>query len=201
MRSESARRPRLRRPGTRSVVTVSAVGALLLAVALVWQSAAAGFTDTTTSLRPTVGTGTLTLADDDAEARLFTVAGLKPGESAGTRCITVRTGGTARADVRLYVTGLSGTRALDDWITVTVRIGTGGSTASCTGYRNLATVYTGALGSFPADSWAAGRQSWVTAAAGEARTYEITASLATNAPASAQGGTATATFVWEAQNP
>ncbi|GAB4081139.1 hypothetical protein GCM10028783_20870 [Modestobacter muralis] len=183
----------------------SATGALLLAVTVVWQSASAGFTDSTAPLRATAGTATITLTDDDAEGKLFTVTGLRPGDSTGPRCITVRStnstvGPTARpSDVRMYATGLSSQRSLAGWLTVGVRIGTGGGYAGCTGFQSKAQVFSGHLTDFPADSWSNGRNSWTAPAAGETRTYEITVTLDAATPTSAQGGSAGATFVWESR--
>lgn len=198
MRSATARRPRSRRARARLAAVASATGALLLAVTVVWQSAAAGFTDSTAPLRATVGTATLTLTDDDAETRLFTVTGLKPGDSAGTRCISVRSTGTRPADVRLYVTGVTNVGSLANWLDVGVRIGTGGGTAGCTGFQSQAQVHSGRLAAFPAGAWSNARSVWTPAAA-ETRTYEITVSLDPNTPLSVEGGTAGATFVWESR--
>ncbi|MCZ2827434.1 hypothetical protein O2W14_01125 [Modestobacter sp. VKM Ac-2986] len=205
MRSATARRPRSRRARARLAAVASATGALLLAVTVVWQSASAGFTDSTAALRATAGAATITLTDDDAEGRLFTVTGLKPGDSAGTRCIVVRSTNstvapTARtSDVRLYVTGATSTRSLASWLNVGVRIGTGGGTAGCTGFQSQSQVFSGRLADLPADSWSNGRASWSAPAAGQTRTYEITVSLDQDTPLSAQGGTAGATFVWESR--
>ena len=205
MRSATARRPRSRRAQARLAAVASATGALLLAVTVVWQSASAGFTDPTSPVRATFGTSTITLTDDDQEAKLFTVTGLKPGEKAGTRCITVRStnsspGSTNRlSDVRMYVTGESNDRSMADWLTVGVRIGTGGGAAGCTGFASQAQVYSGRLADFPADSWSNGSKIWSAPAAGQSRTYEISVALDPDTPTSVQGGSAGATFVWESR--
>ena len=200
MRSATARRPRSRRARARLATLLSATGALLLAVTVVWQSASAGFTDPTSPVRATFGTGTITLTDDDREATLFTVTGLKPGESAGTRCITVRsTTSSTPADVRLYVTGASSTKSLRSYLNVGVRIGTSGAYGTCMGFRSQAHVFSGRLSDFPADGWSNGRQVWTAPAAGDSRTYEITVSLDASTPTSAEGGTAGVSFVWESR--
>ena len=200
MRSATARRPRTRRARTRSATVLAATGALVLAVAFVWQSASAGFTDSTTAVRPAVATGTVVLADDDKEGKLFSFTGLTPGQSAGTRCIAVTSTGTAPADVRLYATGASTSLGLSSWLDVTVQIGTGGAYAGCSGFKAAAVVYSGRLASFPANSWSAGKASWNTNGGADTRTYQVTVGLAADAPKSVQGGSAGATFVWEAQS-
>ncbi|MGY1856171.1 hypothetical protein [Modestobacter sp. SYSU DS0290] len=180
---------------------MSAAGALVLATALVWQSAYAGFTVTTGALAlPTVSTGTVVLSDD-AGGTMFTIPDLKRGGT-GTRCITVTSTGTVPASVRMYVTGRSDSNGLADALRLTVRIGTGGGYADCAGFRSNASVYDGTLAAFPADRWADGRGDWTTSGdpAGDQRTYEITYTLPVNSPGRVQGGSATVTFVWEAQS-
>ncbi|OMQ15650.1 hypothetical protein A7K94_0207995 [Modestobacter sp. VKM Ac-2676] len=195
-----ARRPSRR--ATRRGIVVSTAGALVLGTALVWQSAYAGFADTTAAVPlPTVSTGTVVLSDDDAGGTMFAVPGMKPGAT-GKRCLTVRATGSAPVGVRMYVTGRSDTRGLAGELRLTVRIGTGGSYARCAGFRPEGSVYDGALAAFPADRWATGMGDWTTAGnpAGEQKTYELTYALPADAPASVQGGSATVTFVWEAQS-
>jgi hypothetical protein len=193
-------RTRSRQPNRRAV-RVGLVACLLTALAVttgvVWQSAYSNFGDTAPKISTALNTGNVVLADDDAEATLFSVGRLKPGAT-GTRCIKVSTTGATPTTVRLYGTGRSVTNGLDDALQLTVRIGTGGSTSSCTGFTTTATVYSGALSGFTAGDFAAGLGSW-SATSSANRTYQFTYLLSATAPASAQGGSATLTFVWEAQ--
>jgi hypothetical protein len=205
MRSATARRPRSPRARARLATVVSATGALLLAVTVVWQSASAGFTDPTAPVRAGFGTGTIALTDDDAAVRLFTATDLKPGDTA-TRCIAVTSTSTLPVDVRLYVTGRSSTNQLSRWTTISVRVGTGGSSSSCSGFTANPTtaLWTGSLATFPADSWDVGVQGWTTtnttgAQATAKRTYQVTYTLDPSTPATVQSGTAAATFVWESR--
>ncbi|WP_448626288.1 hypothetical protein [Geodermatophilus sp. URMC 64] len=195
--------PRTSRPGRRArrlALAASGVGALAVAATLVWQAAYAAFTESTPTYTTTWSTGSVALADDDAGAVMFSAAGLRPGASQ-TRCITVTSTGSAPSVVRLYGTGKGRTRSLDSYLTVAVQAGTGGSAAGCAGFVPAATVYRGTLAAFPT-TYAAGVGSWTTAGntAGERTTYAITYSLSPTAPVSAQGGTATIAFTWEAQN-
>ena len=79
--------------------------------------------------------------------------------------------------------------------------GSGGASGSCAGFVADSTIYTGTVAALPT-SYAAGLGSWTTAgnSAGETRTYQLTLSVAAGAPTSAQGGTASIAFTWEAQS-
>jgi hypothetical protein len=183
----------------RIAAAVSAGTALLLAAALLWHSAYAGFSDATSPLTlPRVSTGSLTLTDDDAAVRMFTAGGLKPGATA-TRCIAVTSTGSA-ATVRLYGTGRATTNGLAAQLTVTVTLGTGGSSSTCTGFTATSAAYSGTVAAFPTDSWTAGVGGWTTTGStATTRTYKIVYALPAGAPTSAQNGTATLSFVWEAR--
>jgi hypothetical protein len=211
MRSRTARRPRhprARSPRGRArlAAVLSTLGALLLAVTVVWQSASASFTDGTAAVRATASTATVALVDDDAGSKLFSVGGLKPGSTA-TQCIVVTSTSTVPVDVRLYVTGRSSSNQLSSWVKLAVKTGSGGSSSSCSGFTASPTtaVFTGALSAFPADSWDVGVQGWTTAtpATGttltEKRTYQVTYTLDASTPSSVQSGAATASFVWESR--
>ncbi|MCZ2849586.1 hypothetical protein [Modestobacter sp. VKM Ac-2978] len=178
---------------------VSAGTALVLAAALVWHGAYAGFSDTTVSRPlPTVSTGTLTLTDDDSAVRMFTATGLRPRATA-TRCIAVAAAGSP-ATVRLYGTGRSSTNGLAGQLDLTIAVGTGGGSGSCTGFQPSATAYTGTLAAFPTDGWTVGVGSWTSSgAAPTSRVYQIGYTLRASAPASTQNGTATLSLVWEAR--
>ena len=204
MRSATARRRRSRRARTRLATVLSATGALLLAVTVVWQSASAGFTDPTSPLGATAATATISLADDDSGSVLFAATGLKPGRTA-TRCITVTSTSTLPAEVQMYVSERRSTNGLASWLKLTVRSGTGGSFAGCGTLGSSSSVYDGTLAGFPT-AWTAGRPSWSTTVPSPAgakttdkRTYEIKYSVDANAPLSVQGGTASVDLVWESR--
>jgi hypothetical protein len=185
---------------TRRLALAGALGAALVLVAgLVWQSANASFTVSTYPFVSSWTTGTVVIGDDDAGTALFTRTGLKPG-AAGTRCLTVTATGNVPALVRLYVTGRTTTKSLTSSINLTVQAGTGGGSATCSGFTPDSTVYTGTLAAFPA-TYGAGVGSWTTTGtSGETRTFQITYSVASTAPTSVQTGTASAAFTWEAQS-
>lgn len=194
--------PRPGRPSRRArrlTLAVSGGAALVIATALVWHTAYAAFTVSTYPFSSSWSTGTVVIGDDDSGSALFSVSGLKPG-AAATRCLTVTSTGNVPALVRLYGSGRSTTRSLTSYLNLSILAGTGGSRASCSGFTPSATVYTGTLAALPT-TFGSGVGPWTTAGtSGETRTYQITASLSSSAPTSAQSGTASVAFTWEAQS-
>jgi hypothetical protein len=185
------------RRARRIALAACSLVALVVATGAVWQSAYATFSESAAKISTTVGTGTIGLSDDDASTTLFSVSRLKPGAT-GTRCIRVTSTGSAPSSVRLYGTGRSVTNGLDAALDLTVRLGSGGTTSSCTGFTSSATVYTGTLAGFTAGDFGTGLGTW-TPSGTQSRTYQFTYLLSSTAPSSAQGGTAALTLVWEAQ--
>jgi hypothetical protein len=171
--------------------------AVLVAAGLVWQSAYAGFGASTTPRQlPSVTTGTVAVSDDDAGRTLFSVSGLRPGAS-GQSCLTVTSTGNRAAAVRLYATGRATTNALSSYLTLTVTAGTRKGATGCV-LNSPVAVYSGTVVGMPGD-YASAASGWNTNGGSEALTYAITYSLPADTPASAQGGSAKLTFVWEAQ--
>ena len=184
----------------RVAAAASAGTALVLAAALLWHSAYAGFTDGTAPLQSSLSTGTLALVDDDSAARMFTVTGLKPGAT-DSRCITVSSSGSP-ATVKLYGTGRSTTFGLASHLKLTISVGRGGSTKSCNGFTPTSTTpaYDGTVATFPTGGWNSGVGAWTTTGtATTARTYKIVYTLPDTTPNNTQNGTAALSFVWEAQ--
>ena len=193
-----------------TIVSLVAVPVALSASGLVVaQSSYSAYSATTVNPTNNWSTGTVALADDDANTAAFTATNLKPGAS-GSRCIVVSSTGSLPASVRLYGTGATTTKALASDINLTVTQGSGGSFGSCTGFTALASgsgVYSGTLADFgaTATSFATGVGAWTTAgvasgAAAETRTYQLTYSVKPDATNDTQGGTAALGFTWEAQN-
>jgi hypothetical protein len=194
--------PRLGAPGRRArrlALGGSALAALAVSAVVVWHAAYASFTVSTPAYPLSWSTGGLALKDDDAGTAVFTATGIEPGAS-GTRCIVVTSSGTVPAVVRLYAGARTTTNALTTALNLTVVAGSGGSGSSCTGFTPSATVYRNTFAAFPT-TYGAGIGAWTTAgtATGESRTYQFTYSLPANAPTTAQGGSASVTFTWEAQ--
>jgi hypothetical protein len=186
--------------GTRLGVLLSAALALALAAGTVWHGAYAGFTDRSSALSASVTTGRVALANSvSAVGAALTLGEVKPGESA-TQCIVVTSTGSTPATVRLYSTGRSTTKNVSASITLLWEAGTGGGAyGDCTGFTVTGGTQTSTLAAFPA-TYGTGVLPWATTGtAGETRTYRLTYSVPPNAPTSTKGGSATVTFVWEAQ--
>jgi hypothetical protein len=194
------RRPRRR---ARRWLLLPCAVALVLTSALVWQSSYAGFGDSAAPFTASVRTGTLKLSNSISMiGSSVSFDEVYPGQS-DSNCVTVTSTGSRPADVRLYGTGKSVTKSLDKYISLSWVAGTGGGVGGeCDGFVPSGTPVNSTLNSFPS-SWATGVLPWTTTGntAGERRTYRLTTTVQSNAPASTKGGTVVVTFVWEAQIP
>lgn len=179
--------------------------ALLVSSLTVWHASYSAFSATTNNPSSNWATGDVALRDDDSNTALFDAGNLKPG-STGTKCIVVTSSGSLASSVKLYGTGASTTRSLDSWIDLTVEEGAGGSFSNCTGFIATGTVFNGTLADFATNrtSFATGVGTWTpagqTAPATVSRTYRFSYTVNSSTPNSAQGGTATIGFTWEAQS-
>jgi hypothetical protein len=193
----------LSRPGsraTRLATLVAPVVGLVAAGGLVWQSSYAAFTATTDNGTNSWASGSVILSDNDSETAMFTVTNAKPGQT-GSRCIEVTSSGTLASTVELYGSGLATTKGLSTYLNLAVTQGTG-TAANCSDFSAQgASVYNGTLAGFTATNFAGGYGDWApTGTAPEKRAFKFDWTLASNAPDSSQTGTASVTFVWEAQN-
>lgn len=195
----------IRRPGVRAAragfLAAPFVG-LAVAVALVWQSSYAAFTDDTSNGVNEWRAGTVTLDDNDSGAAMFDLTrdgAIRPG-STGERCIEVQKDGDLAGAVKLYGSGLTTTKGLATALNLTIEQGSG-TAADCTNFVEAgADVYSGTLAGFTFDSFATGRGDWAPAAGLQKRTYRFSYSLPPTADNTVQGGTAAITFLWEVQN-
>lgn len=194
--------PKFTRRSSRIATAIALPAAVVAAGVLVSTSSYAAFSDTTSNEQNTWRAGTVQLADDDAGRALFTVPNAKPGDG-GANCIAVTSTGSLASQVRLYATDRSSTAGLADNLVLTVEQGSGGGYGTCNGFAAEKTVYDGRLTGF-ADahsSFANGAATWSPTGGGsETRTFRISWKLVDDAPDSVQGGTASTSFVWEAQN-
>jgi predicted ribosomally synthesized peptide with SipW-like signal peptide len=197
------------RPGTRHKLLASAVVLGLIGV-LVGAGTLSAFTATTSNSGNSFAAGTVTLTDNDAGSAIFSLSGMKPGDT-DSGCIQVTYGGSLAATVRLY--GTTAGTGLDPYLDLVVTRGTvsSGSFDSCTNFTADSTnyigagagvMYSGTLAGF-ADSYAAGHvdptagspESWTN---GEVHAYRFQITLQDDN--AAQNLTATQTFTWEARN-
>ncbi|HET9593689.1 MAG TPA: TasA family protein [Solirubrobacterales bacterium] len=166
------------------------------------------FSATTTNAGNTITAGTVSIADNDAGAAMYSITNAKPGESV-SKCIKVTYTGSLDADVHIYTTSTIG--ALGQYVDLTITPGTQTTPTfpSCTGFvaDSGGALYTGTLANFATtkNSYANGvvdfpgtGTKWAT---NESVIYQVTASLQSSAPEAAQGATTGAhTFTWEARN-
>lgn len=200
----ATRRPSRRLTKLITLLTVPA--AIAVSGLVVSQASYSAYSASTVNPTNNWASGTVALTDDDANTAAFTASNLKPG-STGTKCIAVTSSGSLPSTVKLYGTTPAGTKSLASHINLSITQGTGGSFGSCTGYTPLAngaSLFTGTLESFGTShtSYTNGLGTWSTAGGTnqEARTYQITYTLNSQAPDTTQGGTASLGLTWEAQN-
>lgn len=181
------------------------LGAAIIAVALmsglVLRVSAAAFSGTTENTGNSWSTGAIALTDDDgggAAQAMFDITGMMPGGTS-TECIVVTyDGGVDPTAVKLYGTITDG--GLAPHLDITVKEGTGGSAANCTGFVAGTTIVNNVtLAAFGTahTAYGDGAGAWNPAADGETKTYEFTVTLGTDTPGTAQGSDAQAVFTWE----
>jgi len=190
---------------TKVLLTALCVGAL---GSLAAMGVFGAFSATTTNAGNTITAGTVAIADNDAGAAMYSIANAKPGESV-SKCIKVTYTGSIDADVRIYTTSTIGSLGQYVDLTITPGTQTTPSFPSCTGFTadSGGALYTGTLQNFGStkNSYATGvvdypgsGTKWAT---NEAVVYQVTATLQSSAPDTAQGlTTGSHTFTWEARN-
>src|SRR5256885_1742070 len=99
-------RGRRRRAGGRGLALAVVPVAMGISGAFVYQASNAAFVATTSSTA-SFATGTVTLSNNAPAGVLFNVTGMKPGDT-NNACVNVTYGGSLGADVRLYLTSLTG---------------------------------------------------------------------------------------------
>lgn len=179
-----------------------------LAVNLSGMGTWAAFTSSTSNTGNSFSTGTVVISDNDSDVAMLSLSGAKPGDS-NTDCISVSYTGSLAANVKLYLSSLTGT-GLETYLQVVVTQGTNTSVipmdGSCTGFVAGTVLYSGSggttsLAQFPT-TYAAGLDDAVVWAPGNVtptvRVYRIVVTVIDD-PA-AQGLNATAGFTWQANN-
>jgi hypothetical protein len=191
---------------TRKIAVIAAgPAAILVAGLLVWQGSISAFSAQTQNVGNNWSTGSVTLSDDDAGAAAFQIVNATPGQT-GSKCIKVSSTSTVPGIVKIYVARL-GAQGLENNITISTQIGTGGSFASCNGFVPSSSLPAMSLNSAAAtiSSYATGVLPWTTTGvAGESRTYDVTwtfdtSGLSQTAIDALQGKSVSADVVWELQ--
>lgn len=162
---------------TKKVLLPLATAAMAGALAV---GSGATFSSTTGNTASSVTTGTLTQSNSKANAAVFSLSNMKPGDSVyGT--VTITNTGTLKSPMSLVETaganGFSSAALLQE------------SIVDVTNASAPVSVYAGNFG-------AAGTKALGTFNAGEARTYKVTVTLDSGATNTEQGKTALASYVW-----
>lgn len=196
---------------TARIQIFAAFAALLLVTGMVWRVSSAAFTATTANGANSWATGTVALSDSADGTAMFTVSGIKPGET-GTACIDVTYDGTltgtALTNVLLYADtvgtdGDAGTDTLLDHLYMEVV--RGAAADDCTDAKTNLTSSTQVyardlLGNFGADFSTGHDSAWNPGATGESVPFFFTWDLPDTTGNAAQGDGATATFTWEVRS-
>lgn len=193
---------------TRRVLSYTVIPVTILATGVfVSASSYSVFNATTSSPSNNWSAGTVALQSDGSgggtSGTAMFAADVTPG-STGTKCITVTSNGTLPSVVKLFGANAASTNDLAGYLTLTVNVGTGTSTAgaACTGFSSTGTVFpAGHLDTFPTGGYAAGLGTgWSPTGSGtESRVFQFVYTMDSTAPSSTQNGTAHIDFVWEAR--
>lgn len=200
-----------RRDRLGTIVIAGVVGLALVAV-MVTRTSAAVFTASVDNTGNYFHGGTVTLGDNDANAAMFEIAAMDPGETY-TSCINVEYSGTitspsavkvysGQAPLQLNPT----TSVLGDYLNITIERGTSDSITfgDCGTFVLEETALAATpLSTFYANhtNYTTGVGTWTPAGTPETRTYRITAELLETVPDTEEGATIDGvTFVWEIQS-
>jgi hypothetical protein len=188
----------------KALATLAIVGA---AGSLAGVGAFSAFSSTTANASNSFASGTVTLADNDADAAMYTLTNQKPGVVT-EKCIQVTYTGSLDADVKLYTTSTIDT--LGPYVNLAITQGTQASPSfpTCTGFTPDATgvIYSGTLANFATThpSYAlglattpAGATKWTSAAG--TLVYKFSVQVADNDLAQGQT-TGSHSFIWQARN-
>jgi len=187
----------------KALVTLAVVGA---AGALAGVGAFSAFSSTTANSGDSFASGTVVLADNDANAAMYQLTNQKPGVVTD-KCIKVTYTGSLDADVKLYTASTIDT--LGPYVNMTITQGTQATPSfpDCTGFTPDATgtIYSGTLANFASTyhDWStglattpAGQTKWATNAA---LVYKFSVQVADNDLAQGKT-TGSHDFTWQARN-
>lgn len=205
-------RGRARRAAGRRAGAALVPLAILASGGMVYQASNAAFSATTSTPANNWTAGTVAVSDNDSNAALWTLTGLKPGDT-GTKCVRVTYTGSLTANVKMYVSALAATpggkSGMAPYLALQVTEGAGDQT-DCSDFANLGTpsVLTGAgyptsgstLSTWRAshNSYATGAGTWNSVATNATRTFKIEYTLMDDNNAQDTG--VNASFIWEARN-
>ena len=189
--------------------TIGTVAVLVLAAVAVSFAVFSAFSATTSNPGNSFAAGSVALTANNTASAFYNVSAAKPGDASTPKCMKVSYSGSLPATVKLYRSAFSAGSGLDQYLTLTITKGPGGSATDCSDFPSTGTtvIYAGTLqglGSSFADANALSLTNQTGAAAwanSDTVNYKIQASLPSNTPNTANGlATGTHSFTWEAQN-
>lgn len=196
-----------RRDRLGTIMIAGVVGLALVAV-MITRTSQAVFTASVDNSGNYFNGGTVTLGDNDAEAAMFQLDAMDPGETY-TSCINVEYTGsiTSPGAVKVY-SGAAPVESgsLGDHILVTVERGTSDAVTfdNCGTFVLEETPLAGVpLSTFYGSNldYATGVGTWAPTGTPETRTYRISAELLSTVPDTEEGATISGvTFIWEIQS-
>ncbi len=190
----------------KTIMTLAVIALSAVAVGFAVYSA---FSSTTSNPGNSFATGSVSLTGNNTASALYNVSLAKPGDSSAPKCMNVTYTGSLGSTVKLYRSAFTGGSGLDQYVTLTITKGPGGSATDCSDFPTTGTsvVYSGTLqglGTSFTDVNAQSLTDQTGAAAwgnGDSVNYKVQASLPSNVSNSANGlSTGTHSFTWEAQN-
>lgn len=186
-------------PRTRKLLLTTFVVGATSAVAGLGVFAA--FTATTTNSGNSIASGTVTIADNDADQAMYAITNQGPGATT-QRCIRVTYTGSLASTVRLF---RSNTVTNGAAFNLQIERGSGlsGAFPSCTGFTPAATLYNGALDGI-ATNYATGVDARGSAwNQNDAVDYRFTVTVVDDPTPNAHATVVSSsahTFTWEARN-
>jgi hypothetical protein len=180
--------------------------AIIIAGLLVWQGSNAAFTAQTRSIGNSWDTGSVFLTDDDSGTAAFSLTNVTPGQT-GSRCLQVTSNSTVPGVVKVYLARL-GAAGLENNITVSTEIGTGGTFGSCASFVATEPALPALTLNYVTahyNDYATGVLPWTTAGtAGETKSYRVTWTFDTTGLTQTQidalqGKSVSADVIWELQ--
>ena len=160
---------------TKVLVAATTPVAVVCAAAMVYQASYAAFSGQTRNSGNDWSTGSVALTDDDNGSARFQVSNMLPGDS-DSKCIKVTATASVPSTVKGYtVNPVLSTSGLEDRVLITIKDGTGGTFASCTGFAVGSTLVTDVPLSTlaQANTFAAGIGGWNVPAGTSHKTYQI----------------------------
>lgn len=181
--------------------------ALVAAGTMIYQASYAAFSGQTRNSGNQWSTGSVSLTDDDAGSARFQVGNMLPGDN-DSKCIKVTANASVASTVKGYtVNPVLSNSDLEKYVKITIKDGTGGSFADCTGFQAENTLVSDAplFNLAMANKYEAGIGGWAVPAGVSSKTYQIswkfdTTGLSQAAVDQLQGKSTGIDVQWEMQS-